>query len=423
MPIGSRTTSGTRPCPPNMKRALAAWLTSSSTAHSAKSENLQLDDRPRPHHGGADGGAHDAGLRDRRVGDALGPELLDQALVLAEHAAAAEVLADGPDGCVAPHLLGDRLARGLRVGELRHQNASRRGSPTSCTSAKARVERRERRDLGRRVRRVDLGPRGALGRGEISPGATPAVASRSRGRAIGSPFQAAVHLVLAAIAGGVGAGVAGEAIGLAQQEARSAAGSDLRRAAAAPSRRPRADRCRPPSLPDAEALGARRRALAGRHGTRARGGGKAVVLAHEQDRQLPHAGPVQPFQERPAVDGAVAEDAGDDFPALLQAHRMRRAHRDQDVGADHAVGAEHADLEVGDMHGAALAVAGAALAPEQLAHHGERVGTLGDGVAVAAVGREQDVGSRRDWRTRRPPPPPGRWRDGWRRAPASPRGP
>ena len=37
MPIGWRTTSGTRAWPPNMKRALAAWLTSSSTAQSAKS--------------------------------------------------------------------------------------------------------------------------------------------------------------------------------------------------------------------------------------------------------------------------------------------------------------------------------------------------------------------------------------------------
>ncbi len=41
-----------------------------------------------------------------------------------------------------------------------------------------------------------------------------------------------------------------------------------------------------------------------------------------------------------------------------------------DVGADDAVGAEHADLEIGDVHRAALAVAGAAVAAEQLAHHG-----------------------------------------------------
>ena len=96
-----------------------------------------LDDRPRAHHGGADRGAHDAGLRDRRVGDALRPELLDEALVLAEHAAAAEILADRPHGRVAPHLLGDRGAGGLGVAHHRHQKASRRGSPTSWTSAKA----------------------------------------------------------------------------------------------------------------------------------------------------------------------------------------------------------------------------------------------------------------------------------------------
>ena len=83
--------------------------------HRAEREigEAHLDDRPRAHHGGADRGAHDAGLRDRRVGDALRPELLDEALVLAEHAAAAEVLADRPDRRVAPHLLGERQPRRL----------------------------------------------------------------------------------------------------------------------------------------------------------------------------------------------------------------------------------------------------------------------------------------------------------------------
>ena len=37
MPPGMRATSGTRPWPPNMKRFLAAWFTSSSMPHSAKS--------------------------------------------------------------------------------------------------------------------------------------------------------------------------------------------------------------------------------------------------------------------------------------------------------------------------------------------------------------------------------------------------
>ncbi len=39
IPMGIRATSGTRACPPNMYRALAAWLTSSETEHMAKSEN------------------------------------------------------------------------------------------------------------------------------------------------------------------------------------------------------------------------------------------------------------------------------------------------------------------------------------------------------------------------------------------------
>ena len=62
-----------------------------------------------------------------------------------------------------------------------------------------------------------------------------------------------------------------------------------------------------------------------------------------------------------------------------------------DVCRDDAVRAEHADLEIGDVHRAALAAAIAAFTPEQLAHHGERVGALGEGVAVAAMGREQHV--------------------------------
>ena len=107
-----------------------------------------LDDRPRAHHGGADRGAHDAGLRDRRVGDALRPELLDEALVLAEHAAAAEVLADRPHGRVAPHLLGDR----------RRARPRRSSSPARRTSNGSQ---------GRRHRAPS--PQRGEGRGEGAP--------------------------------------------------------------------------------------------------------------------------------------------------------------------------------------------------------------------------------------------------------------
>ncbi len=114
MPIGSRTTIGTRLWPPNMKRALAAWLTSSSIAHSAKSAKRISTIGRVPIKRGADGRAHDAGLGDRRVDHALGPELLDQPLVLPEHAAATEILAQRPDGRIGPHRLAHREQGRLR---------------------------------------------------------------------------------------------------------------------------------------------------------------------------------------------------------------------------------------------------------------------------------------------------------------------
>ena len=79
------------------------------------------------------------------------------------------------------------------------------------------------------------------------------------------------------------------------------------------------------------------------------------------------------------------------FFSRLQLDGVRGARRDDDVCRDDAVRAEHADLEIGDVHRAALAAAIAAFTPEQLAHHGERVGALREGVAVPAMGREQHV--------------------------------
>jgi hypothetical protein len=73
---------------------------------------------------------------------------------------------------------------------------------------------------------------------------------------------------------------------------------------------------------------------------------------------------------------------------------MRGAGGDRDAGADHAVGAEHADAEIGDVHRAALALAGAARLAVELGHHGAGVGALGDGVAVAAMGRDEVVARR-----------------------------
>ena len=70
---------------------------------------------------------------------------------------------------------------------------------------------------------------------------------------------------------------------------------------------------------------------------------------------------------------------------------MRGADRDGQARGDDAIGAQHADREIGDVERAALALAGAAGAPEQLRQHGAGVGPFGDGVAVTAMGGRDQI--------------------------------
>ena len=62
------------------------------------------------------------------------------------------------------------------------------------------------------------------------------------------------------------------------------------------------------------------------------------------------------------------------------------------AGPKDAVGPHHPDVELGDVHGAALAFAAPALAPVDLLHHPPGVDALGDAVAVAPVGGGDPVG-------------------------------
>ena len=160
--------------------------------------------------------------------------------------------------------------------------------------------------------------------------------------------------------GRIGRGVAGDAIGAHMQEVRPLAAPHRRDRDRRPHRRPQhvvaVDRDRR----DAERLGALGDARPRRDAVGAREGRDAVVLAHEQHRQLVERRPVQPFEERPAIDRAVAEHAGRDRVGLLHLQALRGADRDRDAARDHAVRAEHADGKVRDVHRAALAAAVAA---------------------------------------------------------------
>jgi hypothetical protein len=59
--------------------------------------------------------------------------------------------------------------------------------------------------------------------------------------------------------------------------------------------------------------------------------------------------------------------------------------------AHDAVGTEHALVDVGDVHGAALALAHSRRTAEQLGHHARHLHALGDAVAVTAMGGADHV--------------------------------
>ncbi len=122
------------------------------------------------------------------------------------------------------------------------------------------------------------------------------------------------------------------------------------------------------------------------------GGGPLVVLAEEDHGQIPGRGHVGRLVEGSPVGGAVAEEGHGDSVGLLHLLGQRRAGGHGEAAAHDAVGAQHAHAEVGDVHGAALALAAAGALSEQLGHHVLQVGALGDGMAVPPVGALDIVG-------------------------------
>ena len=107
---------------------------------------------------------------------------------------------------------------------------------------------------------------------------------------------------------------------------------------------------------DAEGRGARGHAIAGRHRTGRRGGGDAVVLAHEKHRQAVNLGPIEALEEWPAIGGAVSEKTGDHVWQLADLQRMCGTGGDRHTCGHHAVGTQHSHREVGNVHRAALAL-------------------------------------------------------------------
>jgi hypothetical protein len=127
--------------------------------------------------------------------------------------------------------------------------------------------------------------------------------------------------------------------------------------------------------------------------TRLRGELAVQVVLTDED----HGQPVERSHVRGLVEGAfvrrtIPEEADRYVVALAVPIRERGADGDGDAAGDDAVRAEYAELEVRDVHAAALAVAVAGRPAEQLRVHQPEVASFGDDVAVPAMSRGDLVG-------------------------------
>src|SRR6185312_7894631 len=89
----------------------------------------------------------------------------------------------------------------------------------------------------------------------------------------------------------------------------------------------------------------------------------AVVLENEYGGNPQHHGHVHRLEHRALIGAAVAAEGDADIAVAAQLAGDGRAHRDGRPAADDGIRAQHALGHVGDVHGAALAVAQAVLAP------------------------------------------------------------
>ena len=124
--------------------------------------------------------------------------------------------------------------------------------------------------------------------------------------------------------------------------------------------------------------------------------GVAVVLAEEDDRQLPHCGQIDGLVERAGSHGPVSEEGDRHAVVAAQTSGERGTDGDRQPSADDPVCTQHSDRGIGDVHRAAAAAARTRVTSEQLGEHRAHVHSLGEAVTMASVGR-RDVVGRSQW--------------------------
>src|SRR5262249_1259005 len=116
-----------------------------------------------------------------------------------------------------------------------------------------------------------------------------------------------------------------------------------------------------------------------------------IVLANEQDRQLPDGRQVDPLVERAIVDRPVAEEGDTNAITLQQLETVSGARCLEDARADDPAGAHQPDFRREQVHAAAAALRAAGSAAEQLGEQLARRDALRQGVPVPAVRAEHDI--------------------------------
>ena len=103
--------------------------------------------------------------------------------------------------------------------------------------------------------------------------------------------------------------------------------------------------------------------------------------------------------ERALRRRAVAEERHGDPVVAAQLRCGPRSHRDGQARGHDPICAEDPEFRVGDVHGTTAAAVRPLVLGHQLGEHPERVHALGEAVAVATVGRRDDIG-RAQWPAR-----------------------
>ena len=142
----------------------------------------------------------------------------------------------------------------------------------------------------------------------------------------------------------------------------------------------------------AESLGARFEVVAAHRVVNAGVLGVVIVLDDKHGRRLQHHRQIHGLEAGALVDRAIAREGHRYFAVVANLGGQRRTDRDGRAAGHNAVGAENALVDIRHMHGAALASAQPLGGAEQLLHHADHVGALGDTVAVATVGGNNGVG-------------------------------